>query len=307
MSTYLLRHIQVFLSTLGDIARKPLTAINTTLIIAISLLLPALLYILIQSAEQLSGTWNGRPQLSVFLDDQINEREAQLIFSEIQLHPSIALAEFISPEDAIAEFRILSDNQSIDEELALLGENPLPASIVLMPSKTASGKTELLALQDQLSKIDGINEIRLDLEWTERFGAILSAARRIALLLAGLLAFALVLIVGNTIKLLIHHRRDEIEVTKLVGGTNTFIRRPFLYFGTLYGIFGAIISLILLFVAAGLVEQPVSRLASIYQTDSLIYQFTAAEAAIMIAIGGVLGWLAARWAVAQHLGKIKPR
>lgn len=307
MGSYFTRHIQVFLSTLGDIVRKPITAINTIMIIAVTLLLPALLYIVIQSGEKLSNSWQGRPQVSVFLDQGLNENQARMIFEEIQLHPSVALAEFVSPEAAIEEFRILSNNQSLDEELAFLGENPLPTSIVLMPVDSATNKIQLLALEEQLKKIVGIRDIRLDLEWTERFGAILSVAKRIATLLAALLAFALVLIVGNTIKLLIQQRRDEIEVTKLVGGTNRFIRRPFLYFGTLFGLFGSMVTVLLLFVAAHLIRTPLSKLASVYQSGSFYHQFTLVEALILLATGALLGWLAARWAVAQHLGQIKPK
>ncbi|MGK0376025.1 MAG: cell division transport system permease protein, partial [Arenicella sp.] len=247
MTTYLIRHLQVLFATLGDMRRTPMATINTLLIIAITLLLPSLLYVATKSAQSLSSNWQGRPQISIFLDKDLSDSNARLIFEEIQLHPSIELAEFITPEQALAEFRVLSDdNISLEQELVFLGGNPLPASIVVMPDRASAKSENLLALKAQLSQFEGIDTVRLDLDWTDRFNAILLVFSRVSMLLSGLLALALVLIVGNTIKLLIYNRRDEIEITKLVGGTDTFVRRPFLYYGALFGFLGALISLGLL-------------------------------------------------------------
>ncbi len=307
MGSYFTRHMQVLVSTFGDMARTPATAINTILVIAITLLLPSLLYVIVKSSEDLSDTWQGRPQVSVFLQSDMSQAESQLIFNEIKLHPAIELAELITPSQALEEFRLLSNSATLSEELAFLGENPLPPSIVLMPNKSAAKPAALDELKDQLEKIEGIDSIRLDLEWTERFTAILAVVTRVGMLLSALLALGLVLIVSNTIKLLIYNRRDEIEITKLVGGTNAFVRRPFLYYGMLFGLFGSLVSLIFLILAANLVEQPIAKLASLYQHNSLLYQIQAWEILSLIGIGSLLGWLAARWSVAQHLWRIKPK
>ncbi|MFT4634450.1 MAG: cell division transport system permease protein [Arenicella sp.] len=308
MTTYLSRHLQVLFTTLGDMRRTPMGTINTLLIIAITLLLPSLLYVGIKSAQSLSNSWQGRPQISIFLQKDLSDSTAQLIFEEIQLHPSIELAEFVTPEQALAEFRILSDvDVSLEQELAFLGRNPLPASIVVMPDRASAKSENLLALKDQLTQFEGIELVRLDLDWTDRFNAILLVLSRVSLLLSALLALALVLIVGNTIKLLIFNRRHEIEITKLVGGTDAFVRRPFLYYGSLFGFFGALISLSLMLVAAQLTEQPISELAALYSSDALVHRVTAREIIALISIGTFLGWLSARWSVAQHLRKIQPK
>lgn len=308
MTAYLSRHLQVFFTTLGDMRRTPMASINTILIIAITLLLPSLLYIGVQSAQTLSSNWEGRPQISIFLQKEVSTKAAQLIFEEIQLHPSIELAEFVTPDQALAEFRILSDeNVGLEQELAFLGENPLPASIVVMPGRASSKSEDLLMLKEELSQFEGIDTIRLDLDWTDRFNAMLLVFSRVSLLLSGLLALALVLIVGNTIKLLIFNRRDEIEITKLVGGTDAFVRRPFLYYGAFFGFLGSIISLALLLVAAKLVREPVAELAALYSTTALVHQALVLEVLALIFIGTFLGWLAARWSVAQHLRKIQPK
>lgn len=308
MGSYFARHLQVLFATLGDMRRTPMSTINTLLIIAITLLLPSLLFVTVKSAQSLSSNWEGRPQISIFLEKDISDSSAQLIFQEIQLHPSIELAEFISPEAALEEYKVLTQGDaSLEQELAFLGENPLPPSIVVMPDRSSSKSDNLLALKEELSQFNGIESVRLDLDWTDRFNAILVVFSRVSLLLSSLLGLALILIVGNTIKLLIINRRHEIEITKLVGGTDTFVRRPFLYFGALFGFFGALISLGLLLGAASLVKQPLADLANLYQSDGLIYNVQVLEVGGLVLFGTLLGWLAARWSVAQHLRKVQPK
>lgn len=311
MSAYLSRHLQVLLATLGDMCRTPMSSLNTILIIAITLLLPGLLYIGVKSAEGLSDGWQGRPQISIFLQKQTSEEEAKLIFDEIRLNPAVSLAEFVSSQQALGEFRLLSGiengNSQFDQELAFLGENPLPASIVIMPNDEFIESSKLAQLKEELAGFDGIDSIRLDLEWTNRFNAILKTVTHIALLLSGLLALGLILIVGNTIKLLIVNRRHEIEIIKLVGGTNTFVRRPFLYYGTLFGFIGGLICIGLLLIAAIVVRAPINELAAAYQTPTILYVPTPQDMVIIVLIGSFLGWLAARWSVAQHLRQAKAK
>lgn len=310
MGTYIKRHLQVLFATLGDMRRTPMATINTILIFAITLLLPCLLYVAVKSAQSLNNNWQGRPQISIFLQKGISDGTAQLIFEEIQLHPAIELAEFIDPDQALEEFKVLSGtegNTSIEQELKFIGENPLPASIVVMPNEGFAQSEKLQALKQELGQFDGIESIRLDLDWTDRFNAMLNVFSRVALMLSSLLGAALILIVGNTIKLLIFNRRHEIEITKLVGGTDIFVRRPFLYYGTLFGFLGALITLCLLLVTASVVQQPLSELAALYQSSALLHQVQAWEMAAVIGIGSLIGWLAARWSVAQHLRKIQPK
>ena len=304
MRTYLSRHLQVLFATLGSICRTPVASASIVLIIAITLLLPMLLYVILKSGQQLSTNWQGRPQISVFLQMDLDNAEAHLIFDELRLHPAIRLAEFISPQQALDEFRILS---GLERELDFLDENPLPASIVVMPHDGHAQSDKLLALQEELVKIDGIESIRLDLDWTNRFNAILDVGERLSTMLSALLLFGLILIVSNTIKLLIVNRRPEIEVTKLVGGSNSFVRRPFLYYGLLFGFIGAVVAIVLLIAMANYLAQPIDLLAGLYGTRTLVYQLNATEILSILSLGGFIGWIAARWSVAHHLRHVKPR
>ena len=304
MGVYLSRHLQVLFATLGGMRRNLLTTLTTVSLIGISLLLPTLLYITLKSGTEIAQNWEGQPQFSIFLQANLADQEAQLIFEELRLHPAVELAEFISPAQALEEFKMLSE---LDFELSFLGENPLPASVVVLPNDGFHSSSQLQSLRDELAKIEGIEDIRLDLEWTDRFNALLSSISVGTQILSALLLLALVLIVSTTIKLLIINRRDEIVITKLVGGSNRFVRRPFLYFGALYGFLGAVVTLILLLVVGNLLQTPMQALAELYQRETLVYSVAWYEIVILLAASSSLGWVAARISVARHLGEIKPK
>ena len=199
---------------------------------------------------------------------------------------------------------MMIDDNPIDADLQLGDDDIIDRSLRPEYLQDFVGQPKL---KEQLSSFDGIDSIRLDLEWTSRFNAILKTITKIAILLSCLLAIGLILIVGNTIKLLIVNRRHEIEIIKLVGGTNTFVRRPFLYYGTLFGFIGGCICIGLLFLSAKVIKKPIDELAAAYQSSTILYSPTALEVSFVIFIGSFLGWVAARWSVAQHLrqGKAK--
>ena len=303
MLTYFNRHLQVLFSTLGSILRTPFSSLITILVIGISLLLPSLFYTIVKSGELISNNWAGRPQMTIFMQKDIALAESELIFDEIRLNPAVKLAELISPTQALEEFKILS---GLNHELHLLNKNPLPPSIVLMPSDSYAKSDTLIELKEQLLRIDGIESIRLDLDWTDRFNAILRLFSRFSVILTGLLLVAMILIVSNTIKLLILNRRQEIEITKLVGGTNSFVRRPFLYYGWLYGLFGAVFALLILYLTSISLKESIETLSDLYNGSQILYYLSIIEMVYIVLAGSFIGWLSARWSVAYHLHKIRP-
>ena len=312
---YLLRQLQVLFATLGELRRTPLSSLNTILVAAIALLLPCYLFIAVKTTEQLTTNWQGRPQLTLFLIEGIDAEEAAVIFEEVNLNPRVARAQLMTPDDALNEFSVLSgayseSSSTLSEfatELDFLGENPLPFSIVLMPKAEYTQPDAVRELQQLFETIEGIDSIRLDLEWVAKFGALSVTIERIALMLSGLLGLGLVLIIGNTIKLLIINRRHEIEVIKLVGGSNRFVRRPFLYYGALIGFFGGVFALLLLLLSSIALTPALDQLAQSYQASSIIYRFSAVNALSLLAAGTLIGWISARWSVAQHIWRIRPR
>ena len=304
MITWFSRHAQVMFATIGKLAKSPVSSLTTIAVIAITLSLPAFLYVFTNSAKQLSNGWQGKPQLSVFLQADLDEQYQQAILEEIQLNKHVAQAELITSEQALNEFKLLS---GLDEELNKLDNNPLPASILILPTEQSSDKTELSNLSNDLSKIDGVGDIALDLEWIEKFGSILSLIERFTFILSVLLGLAVVLIISNTIRLSILNQRDEIEITKLVGGTDSFIMRPFLYNGFFLGLTGALLACVLIGLTLVILHGPISQLSALYNIQNPAQGLSAKDIGWLIFIGTGLGWTAARWSVSRHLKEIEPK
>jgi cell division transport system permease protein len=213
----------------------------------------------------------------------------------------IAEVQYISADQALSEFKQLS---GFGEAAAVLDKNPLPAVLVVRPNDASPEAAA--ALQHQLAANPAVDQVRLDLQWLKRLSAILDIVRRVTDILAALLGLAVILVVGNTIRLEIGGRRTEIEVSKLLGATDAFIRRPFLYHGAWYGFAGGLIACLLVVAAVTLVEEPVSRLAGLYGSAFALQGLGFMGALGLLAGGGLLGWTGSWLAVARHLRAIEP-
>lgn len=304
MKTYLLRHLQVFFYSLGQLVRTPLASVMTIAVIGIALALPSGLYVLIDNAQRLSAGWDGSGKISLFLKQGTVDRDAQRLAEKIRRIAAVAAVDYMSPDQALAEFRRLS---GFGEALNALGENPLPAVLIVRPTAKADNPTSLEQLLDELRQLDQVDLAQLDLAWVKRLYALLQLARRGVWILALLLGLAVVLIMGNTIRLAVLNRRDEIEVIKLVGGTNAFIRRPFLYTGLLQGLAGGLAAWALISAVLALLAQPIHDLANLYASRFSVHALGARATAILLGTGAVLGWLGSRIAVGRHLHDIEPR
>ena len=214
--------------------RAPLATLLTIAVIGITLALPGGLYLAVDNTRQLARGWEANGQVSLFLKQQMSDADAQKLAEKIRRLPDVKSVSFISRAQALAEFK---RHSGFGEALNLLERNPLPAVLVVQPAQL---RPEALAkLTTELGGQAGVDIASLDLDWVRRLHAILEFARRAVAILAGLLGIAVLIIVGNTVRLAVLSRREEIEVTKLVGGTDAFIRRPFLYSGLLQGVLGA--------------------------------------------------------------------
>lgn len=300
---YATRHAQTALFTLGRLYRRPVAALLTTLVIGITLALPAGLHLLGKNINAVGYSWEGTLKASLFLADSVSEKAGRALASEIARDERVRATEYISRAQALAEFRALS---GFGEALDLLDENPLPAVIVVQPVADQT-RTVVDALVRGLGARPDVTEAKLDQQWLDRLFAILALIERGAAVVAALLALAVVLTVGNTIRLDIENRRDEIVIMKLVGASDAFVRRPFLYTGLWYGLFGGVIALILLGIATAVVSAPADRLAGLYQSGFVIQGLGFGGSLGLIAAGVALGWIGAAWTVARHLGAIEPR
>ncbi|MCG6964917.1 MAG: permease-like cell division protein FtsX [Chromatiaceae bacterium] len=301
--TWLLRHAQMSLSSLGRLTRSPISTLMTATVIGIALALPSGLHLLIDNVRELSSSWEGSASVSLFLSDSVSDEQAEQVRKQIALRPDVAETRLISRARALQEFRELS---GFGEALELLEHNPLPAVVLVRPQSDIQGAEAVGRMAQDLQNYREIELAQVDLQWVERLNAITGAIERAVLILAGLLAGAVLLIVGNTIRLDIQNRHSEIEIVKLVGGTDAFIRRPFLYEGLWYGLLGAAIGLALVLTSLYMLDGPVRRLAGLYESA---FELSVIDPASLLGLvfGGPLLGLAGAWlAVGRHLAQIQP-
>jgi len=254
--------------------------------------------------QRVARGWEDNGQISLFLKQDVSPAAAAKLADKIRRLPAVSWVDYVSREAALAEFKRLS---GFGEALDALERNPLPAVLVVHPAAAHADPDSLQALLKELRRQSEVDIAQLDLDWVRRLHAMLGLARESVLILAGGLAIAVLLIVGNTIRLAVLNRRDEIEIIKLIGGTNAFIRRPFLYTGLLQGLLGAILAWLLVSLALLLLANPIGQLASLYGSQFEVQNLGFQSTLALIGMGGLLGWLGSRLAVGRHLRSIEPR
>jgi len=288
---------------MGRLSRDPLNTLMTAAVIGIAIALPAGLFTLVENIEKLSAHWDDSASLSLFLKPGTSEKRASAISEELRKQPAISSVRYISSKEALEEFRSQS---GFGAALDLLTENPLPPVLLIKPSLRNHSPDQAAALAKELSSLPDSDFAQVDLQWVRRLQAISDMAERAIIVLASLLSTAVLLIIGNTIRLEIQNRRPEIEVTKLVGATNAFIRRPFLYDGLWYGLAGAIIALILVLISTWLLQEPVARLAGLYKSNFNLGAISPYTLGLILFGSPLLGLSGAWLAVGRHIEMIEP-
>ena len=302
--TFLQRHAQVALDSLGRLYRSRVSALMTAAVIGIALAMPSGLYLLLENLDRLSGAWQGQASLSVFLKHDVSEARARELLQRVSAWPEVASVELVTPQQALEEFSAQSGFADI---LATLDENPLPVVLLVLPAGTHTGPEAASELRKRFSLLPETDLVQLDLQWVQRLAAILDTARRGVLIISALLALAVLLVIGNTIRLEIQNRREEILVTKLIGATNAFVRRPFLYSGIWYGILGGLLAWLLVQGGFWLLSGPVANLAGLYQSDFGLQTLPFQLMWLLLAGGSSLGLLGSWLAVGRHLDAIEPQ
>jgi len=303
VNAYLTHHLWVLVSSLGVLWRTPLATLMTASVIGIALALPTGLHVLLQSVQQLSTGWEGTAQMSLFLKSDVPEKRILSLADKLRGWEGVSEVRYISREQALAEFR---EQSGFGGALDSLDENPLPAVLVLFPTAEAAEPIQMGLLLGKVQKLDSVDLAQLDMEWVRRLSGIIEVGKRGVLLLGGLLALAILLVVGNTIRLTILSRSQEIIVTKLIGATNGFIRRPFLYTGFWYGLMGAVLAWLLVAILLGLLGDPVNRLSFLYNSEFSLGGLDLETVAFLLGSGIALGLLGSWLAVGRHLQAIEP-
>jgi len=303
MTAWITRHLQTLIGALGRLSQHKLATFLTTLVIGIALALPACLHLLIANAQTATGNWNRAVDMSVYFKMPTSADEARRVAERLRQRRDVAQVDLVTADDALKEFRRES---GFGAAIDALTSNPLPHALVVRPKGEYATATHLEELAGDIRALPSVELVQLDTAWVNRLQAILDAVRRGIVLTAAFLALGVMAIVGNTIRLDIQNRRAEIEITKLVGGSNAFVRRPFLYSGVWYGIGGAVIAWLLTAIVVGVLRDPVSRIAGLYGSGFQIQGLAPQPTLILLAAGIVLGWLGSYIAASRHLRQIEP-
>ena len=304
MKTWLTRHLQTLVGSLGRLWKQPFATLLTIMVIGIALALPACLHVLVQNVRAASGGWSNALDVSVYLKQSASLDEAKALAERVRKRRDVAEVRLVSADDALAEFR---RNSGFGEALDALKENPLPHALIVRPAEAFRDPSHVGTMTAEIKALPGVDLVQLDTEWVSRFNAILDVVRRVVLLAAALFAAGILVIVGNTIRLDIENRRDEIEVTKLVGGSDAFVRRPFLYNGVWYGLGGGALAWLVVTVVVQALADPVQRIAGLYGSGFALHGLDLAASASLVGGGVLLGWLGSFVVATRELRGIEPK
>lgn len=303
LSIWMTSHASTAVGSLGRLARQPFASLMIILVIAVTLALPASMNLVVKNARAVSGGWDNALDFAVFLKQPVTVSEAEALGKLIEQRADVETVQFISADDALVEFK---QQSGFGEALDQLPDNPLPHTLVVRPGP-GNTSASLVLLQEEIGNLPETDYVQADTDWVQRFHAILDIVRQAIAIGAALLAIAIVVIIGNTIRLDIENRRAEIEVTKLIGATNAFVRRPFLWTGFWYGLFGGLMALALVYYGLYMLSGPVARLAGLYQSEVAISSLDLPEIGAIVGVGVFLGLFGSWLTAARHMRRIEPK
>lgn len=304
LNAWLERHAQTFIASLGRLVRQPFASLLTTAVIGLGLALPACLHLVVVNARSITAGIENSVQVSVYLHQPLTAEAAAKAMQSIAARGDVQEARLVSPEQGLREFEAVS---GFGEALKALTANPLPYAVVVRPAPRFDTPEAVETLTAELRALPEVELVQVDTEWVRRFHAILDVLKRAVWLAAGLLGLGVLAIIGNTIRLDLNGRREEIEVTKLVGGSNAFVRRPFLYGGVWYGLGGGLLAWLLVSLAVGALADPVERVAALYGSTFQLRGLLADEILLLVGSGTSLGWIGSWITAGYHLRRIEPR
>lgn len=303
LRAWLIQHLQCAVASLGKLWRAPLATALTSSVIGVALALPLSLFLLLQTLSDVSARFGPEFEISVFLRLELGDSPVRALATRVAGRPDVAGVRVVPSEQALAELRAAS-GVSVGAEV-FDGANPLPAVLVLTPA--ADDDAAVQNLVADLGALPEVDAVLADRAWLGRLRAIVSLARRIMWLSAALLACGVMLVVGNTLRLTVEGRRAEVEIVKLFGASDAFVRRPFLYQGLIYGAAGAVVGCMLVVTGALLLAGPMERLGTEYGTTLAAPMPGWQHLLVLLGGGAGLGLLGAWLSVGRHLRAVQPR
>lgn len=301
--SYVKNHRKIARDSVGRMWRTPIASLMTWAVMGVALALPVALLLLLTSLQGVSAGWESSARVTAYMKLSASLDQTQELAREIRADSRVTELELVDRDQALREFRASS---GLADALDYLEENPLPHTLLITPEENARSAEGVAGLVTYIEGMESVERVQIDLGWLQRLNAMTDLLARAVWALAILLAVAVVLVIGNTVRLSIESRRDEILVAKLVGGTDGFVRRPFLYTGAWFGFGGGVVAWILLQLSLWWLSGPVERLARLYHSDFSLDGLSIDGAFALIIVAMLLGWLGAWVAVKRHLDDIEP-
>jgi cell division transport system permease protein len=298
MSLWLSQHQQPLKLVIGRMRNNLMATLLMFCVIGVTLCLPAILYTVVDNLSRLTGGVESKPQISLFLKlDASNKTEIEV---QLKKHADVASFEFVSKDDAWSK---MQQDKNTADAAASLEKNPLPDAFYITPKNISPDN--MGHLQEEMQKWNGVELAQVDANWVKRLDTILKLGKKAVFVLVVLLGFALITVIGNTIRLQIMTQREEIEVSKLIGATNPFIRRPFLYAGVLYGLGGGLAALIILTFVTMLFNFSVTEIADLYASNFRLQLPSGLSILVLLVSATGLGWLGSYFAVNRTLAQFE--
>jgi len=304
LCAYFLQHFQQIFSSFSELWRTPFSTLMTILVLGISLSVPSVFHVLYKNTESISSQWDKASEISLFLKKDISSQRVQVLINKLSLYDEIETVTLITSHQALEEFKNIS---GFSKALTYLGENPLPDVLVVVPTENSMNLAASKLLVAKLKREQNVDLVQVDLEWIEKLQTILSVAVDIVVAISALLLLSVLLVVINTIRLNILQQRPEIEVLKLVGATNRFIQRPYLYGGLWCGFLGGCLAWLFTYISIESMESGITNLMDLYKVDFYLTLLNVNEVGVLIAASSMLGLFASYISVKQYLVKIEPK
>lgn len=297
-------HLQAAIQSLNLLCRRPVATMMTSIVIAITLALPALFWIFSDNLANLTASWQRGGHISLYLKPAISEADQQRVLQKVREMEGVAQVALKSSKEGLSE---LTQQEGMQDIMRYLPENPLPAVVDVVPALVIDSPAKLDLLARQLQTITQVENAKVDMEWISRLHALLGFAAKFADALLALLAMAVIVIVGNTLRLAIHSRQEEIQVLKLIGAQDPFILRPFLYSGVWYGAIGAFFAIFLVNIFIFSLGAALNQLAVAYQMHYPLQGLSMRQILLLVLFAIILGWMGARLSVKRQLASIEPQ
>lgn len=301
LRTYLSHHRHAWQHGLRQITKNPFASILTIAVISIALVLPTGLFVILGNMQNATQDWDKGANISIYLKQDAGEQQINFVREALQKINNIGHINYISPKQGLHQF---TQQTGLDNIIESLGKNPLPGVFTLTPVNQTPPAVN--RLRSQLEALPNVDAVKLDMQWIKRLSAILNLLQNFTYGLAALLTITVLLIIGNTIRMNIQNYQQEIEVMKLVGASNRFIRRPFLYSGCIYGLCAAIFAAVILDFFLAWLQGPLNQLTALYNTQFSLHSLSLVQTSQLMLLGIVLGFLGSGLVVGKYLKKIQP-